>query len=88
MGREARAGMEDRAAVLQEVRLIIVEAMRDREPIRAEALARIVASSYPRSGMGSGEIAQRIKDAALAAGVPVEAGGVVWRESLTKQNAA
>jgi len=73
---------EDQAAVAEEVRLTIVEALRDGDPIRAEGIARVVASSYPKSGQCWPEIAGRIKDAALAAGVPVETGGVVlWTAS-------
>ena len=69
---------EDRAAVLEEVRLIIIEAVRDSNPVRADGIAKIVAYHYPRSGLTSSEIAERIKDAADAVGVPVEP----WRRSV------
>jgi hypothetical protein len=63
---------EDRNAVLNEIRLIVIEALRDLDKVRADGLAKIVASTYPRSGMTSADIAERISAAALAAGIPVE----------------
>jgi len=62
----------DRDAVLNEIRLIVIEAMRDADTIRADSLAKIVAWTYPKSGLTSSDIVERINVAALAAGVPVE----------------
>ena len=63
---------DDRDAVLNEIRLIVIEALRDADAIRADWIAKIVASTYPRSGMTISDIAQRINTAALSAGVRVE----------------
>jgi hypothetical protein len=62
---------DHRAAILEEIRLIIVEALRNGDAIRPDALARIVAASYPMSGLSEEQIALGIKGAAAEAGVPV-----------------
>ena len=64
--------VDDRDAVLNEIRLIVIEAMRDADTIRADSLAKIVAWTYPKSGLTKSDIVERINVAALAAGVAVE----------------
>jgi hypothetical protein len=62
---------DHRAATLEEIRLIIVEALRNGDAIRPDALARIVFTSYPRSGLTEERIALGIRGAAAEAGVKV-----------------
>ena len=50
---------EHRASVLDEIRLIIVEALRNRDVIRPKALARIILKSYPDGGLSEALIAAR-----------------------------
>ena len=69
---------EHREAVLDEVRLIVMEAMREGDRVRADGLAKVVASSYPHSGLTGAQIAERIREAAGVAGVPVET-GILYR---------
>jgi hypothetical protein len=63
---------EDEAAVLDEVRLLIVEAVRERDVIRADHIAKFIAAGYPLSTLSVGEISARIIEAAFAAGVEVD----------------
>jgi hypothetical protein len=63
---------EDQAAVLEEIRLTIIEAARERDIIRADSVANFIAAAYPLSHLSIGEISARIVEAALAAGVQVE----------------
>ena len=63
---------EHRASVLDEIRLIIVEALRNRDVIRPKALASIIRKSYPDSGLSEALIAAGLCEAAAEAGVPVE----------------
>jgi hypothetical protein len=65
---------DHRAAILEEVRLIIVEALRNGDAIRPDALARIVFESYPMSGLSEQQIALGIRGAAAEAGVAVLSG--------------
>ena len=46
-GMTSHPATEHRASVLEEIRLIIVEALRNNDVIRPHSLARIVAKSYP-----------------------------------------
>ncbi len=62
----------DRRAVIQEVRLIIVEALREGDLIRPEYIATFVARSYPNSGFAQGQIAQHIRKSAIIAGARIE----------------
>jgi hypothetical protein len=66
---------DDQNAVLEEIRLIVGEAIRDGDAVRAEGLAKVVAWTYPNSGLSASEIAERIRDAARAAGVVIDQGG-------------
>jgi hypothetical protein len=69
---------EHRKAVLEEVQLIVMEALREGDRVRADGLAKVVASSYPHSGLTSTQIAERIREAAGVAGVAVEP-GILYR---------
>ena len=63
---------DDQAAVLDEIRLLIVEAVRERDVIRADNIAQFIAAAYPLSKLSIGEISALIMEAAFAAGVEVE----------------
>ena len=64
--------LEDhRQAVLDEIRLIIVEALRNGDAIRPESLAKVVHTSYPNSGLSEQQIAVGIRGAAAEADVKV-----------------
>ena len=62
---------EHQAAVLEEIRLIIVEALREGDAIRPDLLAKIMAKSYPQSGLTEERIREGIRQAASVAGVTV-----------------
>ena len=63
---------EHRAAVLEEIRLIVVEALRNRDVVRPDVLARSVWGNYPDSGLSESQIEEGIRQAAAEAGVTVE----------------
>jgi hypothetical protein len=62
---------DHRTATLEEIRLIILEALRNVDAIRPDALAKIVFASYPRNGLSEERIAVGIRGAAAEAGVKV-----------------
>src|ERR1044072_1655828 len=68
----AMTSAEDQAAVFEEIRLLIVEAVRERDVIRADHVAQFIATAYPLSKLSVGEISAQIMEAAFAAGVEVE----------------
>jgi hypothetical protein len=74
--------LEDQKAVRDEISLIVREARRDGQPVRPVGLARIVGSTYPNSGLSISEIADRIDEAAHAAGIPVYEGTTLRRPVL------
>jgi hypothetical protein len=63
---------EDYVAVLDEIRLAIVEAVREGDVIRVDNIANFIATAYPLSQLTVGEISVRIIEAAFHAGVQVE----------------
>lgn len=63
---------EHRASILDEIRLIIVEALRNGDVIRPGALASIIAKTYPASGLSETKIAAGLCEAAAEVGVMVE----------------
>ena len=70
------ASGEHRAAALEEIRLIIVEALRNGDTIKPKALAKVVFTSYPNCGLTEERIALGIRGAAAEVGVktiPAEA---------------
>ena len=64
--------LEHRTAVLEETRLIVVEALREGDGVRAVSLAKVIALNYPKSGIAEAEIAEAIKQACIEAGVRIE----------------
>lgn len=80
--------LEDQKAVQEEIRLIVKEARRDGQPVKVEALAKIVAWTYPHSGLSVAQIADRIGEAAVAAGVGVYQESVPRRSMLQARSAA
>ena len=62
---------ENRRAVVEEVRLIIAEAIRDGDTVKTDSLAKIVAMSYPNSGFRVEQIEQHLCKAATKAGVRI-----------------
>ena len=58
--------------MLDEIRLLIVEAVREHDVIRADNIANFIAAAYPLSELSLGEISARIMEAAFVAGVQVE----------------
>jgi hypothetical protein len=75
--------LEDQKAVSEEIRLIVKEAKRDGQPVKADGLAKIVAWTYPHSGLSAAQIADRISEAAVAAGVSVYHGNAARRSVMT-----
>jgi hypothetical protein len=61
----------DRQAIVDEVRLIAIEAERGGDVVRAEHLAAIVARAYPGSGFGIELIAAMIRKRAIISGLSV-----------------
>jgi hypothetical protein len=74
--------LEDQKAVSEEIRLIVKEAKRDGQPVKADGLAKIVAWTYPHSGLSAAQIADRISATAVAAGVSVYQGNVARRSVM------
>jgi hypothetical protein len=70
---------ENRKAVVEEVRLIIVEALREGDTIRPGELAGIIAAAYPNS-FRKEQIEQHIRKAATMAGVRIGAAKEAARE--------
>lgn len=66
--------LEDQKAVLEEIRLLIAEAAKEGDVIHPDVVAPYIASAYPSSTYGLGEISARIVADALASGLPVEIG--------------
>jgi len=62
---------ENRKAVEEEVRLVMVEALREGDTIRPGELAGIVAAAYPNSGFRKEQIEHHLYKAATLAGVPI-----------------
>lgn len=63
--------MNQRASILEEIRLIVVEALRNDDIIHPKALAAIVARSYPGSDLTEEQIAASIFEAAAEASIRV-----------------
>jgi hypothetical protein len=63
------ANVQSQAAVLDEIRLIVVEAQREGDSVQPETIAKAVAGSYADSGLGEVEIAEGIRQACIEAGV-------------------
>lgn len=64
----------DAASVAEEIRLLLVEALREGDVVRPDEIAKYVASAYPRSGLSQQQIADRIRTAAIQAGVQTVSG--------------
>lgn len=75
--------LEDQRAVSEEIRLIVREAKRDGQPVKADGLAKIVAWAYPHSGLSAPQIADRISQAAAAAGISIYQGSAPRRSVMT-----
>ena len=80
--------LEDQKAVQEEIRLIVKEAKRDGQPVKADGLAKIVAWTYPHSGLTVDQIADRISEAAVAASVPVSTRAASRRSLLPAEHSA
>ena len=76
---------EHRASALDETRLIIVEALRNGDVIRPDALATIIASSFPDSGLSEAQIAAGLFEAAAEARVQVQPSQVELLRSALKR---
>ena len=61
----------DRDSVLDEIRLAIMEALREGDTLRPEKLAQIITAVYPQSGFEEDAIAAMVRRKAVLAGVKV-----------------
>lgn len=65
---------EDQIAVLEEIRLLLAEAVQEGDVVRPDVVATYIATAYPQNEFGVGVISARIIAEALALGLPVEVG--------------